>query len=316
MEEAEIKVASGPQQGSFSYFHFNPEVHAREKPYEILINLPLAGSTSHTYRRHNQEFQDRQVVVHDGRGRERDFTLNRNGFCWKVWHGPREWQGINAAGVKAMGNEWVRAGYIRDVESFIRAELETDDGGRGQIDTVMVFDYRLRVSMDPKQFKKQILDLDDGLDAMIPSIHPHIDQSARGAMLRVRKHMGSKSDELLQRRYRIVNVWKPLKKVGSWPLAMCDSTSVHQSDLVATDLVRRKHIGESYYGVYSPAHTWHYLSNQQPHEVTMLKIYDSDKTKASFCLHAAFQNPGFLGLSDSRESFEVRALVFDKADLP
>ncbi|KAF5587786.1 uncharacterized protein FSUBG_11687 [Fusarium subglutinans] len=60
-----------------------------------------------------------------------------------------------------------------------------------------------------------------------------------------------------------------------------------------------------------PNHQWHYLSSQKPHEVTLLKIFDSDvNARTRFSLHSSFR----LGYADqSRESFEIRALVFDKA---
>ena len=58
--------------------------------------------------------------------------------------------------------------------------------------------------MDRDDFEKRTVNLDDGLDAMIPVTHPHVDQSYRGASQRVRYHMGSEADELLTRRFRIV----------------------------------------------------------------------------------------------------------------
>lgn len=79
------------------------------------------------------------------------------------------------------------------------------------------------------------------------------------------------------------SVWRPLKTVKSWPLAVCDSQTVQKSDLVLNDLVRRKYIGESYFAKYNPGHRWHYLSEQGNDEVTVLKIYDSDKTVDANC---------------------------------
>jgi len=251
------------------------------------------------------------MTVEDARGREEGFTLDKNGVCWRHWGGPESWRGIDAQGIKNIGHDKIQT-YIKEVEMFIKEELEAQD--QKPIDTVKVFDYRLRMSMDIEQFKARTINLDDGLDAMIPVTHPHVDQSFQGSITRVREHMGDQATKLLERRFRIINVWKPLSTVGNWPLAFCDTGSVELQDLVPTDLVRRKYVGETFYSKYNPAHRWYYLSSQEPNEVTMLKIHDSDKTaRVRFCLHSSFQHPAF-GVSDGRESFEVRALVFDRLE--
>lgn len=117
--ESLSKTPSGPQSAVFSYFHFNSAIHSHEKPYEILINLPSAETKPDTYRRHNQEFEDHSTIVQDVRGREGDFSLDRNGMCWRTWHGPDAWQGIDAQGVKDMGHDRIQEEYITAVEAFI-----------------------------------------------------------------------------------------------------------------------------------------------------------------------------------------------------
>lgn len=71
--------------------------------------------------------------------------------------------------------------------------------------------------------------------------------------------------------------------VESWPLALCDSRSVDPRDLVATDTIRRHYISETFYSLFNADQKWYYLSQQSPEEVTMLKIYDSDKDAAVRC---------------------------------
>ncbi|KAF3014477.1 hypothetical protein E8E14_010510 [Neopestalotiopsis sp. 37M] len=300
---------SGPQPAVFSYFHFNPSIHNHEKPYEILINLPSSDNGKSEYRRHNQEFEDREAVVQDVRGFEDQFSLNSNGVCWRKWEGPAEWRDLKAEGVMKLGHEHIRSGYIKAVEHFIGQELEKQDGK--PVDIVKVFDYRLRVSSDPEEFEARVLNLNDGLDPVIPATHPHVDQSFLGSKMRVRVHMGESADELLKRRYRIINVWKPLVEVENWPLGVCDSRTVELEDLVTSDLVRRKYVGETFYSKYNPNHRWYYLSRQLPEEVTMLKIHDSDQsTDVRFSLHSSFLIQDH-EIGNHRESFEVRALVFD-----
>lgn len=79
------------------------------------------------------------------------------------------------------------------------------------------------------------------------------------------------------------SLWRPLKPVTNWPLALCDTRTVESQDLITTDVIRRKFIGESLYATHSQRHKWYYLSNQVPSEVTLLKIYDSADDIGSRC---------------------------------
>jgi hypothetical protein len=79
------------------------------------------------------------------------------------------------------------------------------------------------------------------------------------------------------------SVWKPLTEVENWPLGVCDSSTVEFKDLITSDLVRRKYVGETFYSTYNSKHQWYYLSRQLPDEVTMLKIHDSDQSAQVRC---------------------------------
>lgn len=63
---------------------------------------------------------------------------------------------------------------------------------------------KLRESVDADEFSKRVVNLEDGFDPLPPSTHPHVDQSARGATLRVWRHMGDRADEVLKGRVRII----------------------------------------------------------------------------------------------------------------
>jgi hypothetical protein len=63
----------------------------------------------------------------------------------------------------------------------------------------------------------------------------HVDQTTASAVARVRRHLPSEDVEgLLQRRFQIVNLWRPIHHIAlDWPLALCDFNSVDRSrDLV------------------------------------------------------------------------------------
>lgn len=81
----------------------------------------------------------------------------------------------------------------------------------------------------------------------------------------------------------LCSVWRPLRRVGSWPLAVCDARTVRNSDLVSSDLVRRRYVGEAYFATYSERHKWYYLADQDRDEVVMIKIYDSSSHAEAKC---------------------------------
>lgn len=110
--------------------------------------------------------------------------------------------------------------------------------------------------------------------------------------------MGEEADELLKGRVRVIkyasfkpyscmhtcsdfdmsSVWRPLANVKSWPLALCDARTVNPDDLVTCDIVRRRYVGETYFGKYNPKQKWHFLSEMTPEDVIFIKVYDSDQT--------------------------------------
>jgi len=87
---------------------------------------------------------------------------------------------------------------------------------------------------------------------------------------------------------------------------------VQDKDLVECDHVRRKFKGANMYMHHSPGQKWYYFGQQQPEEVLLLKMFDSDPTvEAKACPHASFRHPLSNPLSKPRKSIEVRALVFN-----
>src|SRR2546430_672178 len=125
------------------------------------------------------------------------------------------------------------------------------------------------------------------------------DQSPAGAQRRARLALGEQSSLLEGHRIRIIkrvcskellnwwltrlSIWRPIKAVEEWPLAVCDGSTVARTDLIRTALVTYKGTGEGYYLPYNPEYRWYYLSNQDKDEVAMLKIYDSSNTVKSKC---------------------------------
>lgn len=125
--------------------------------------------------------------------------------------------------------------------------------------------------------------------------------------------------DLAERHFAFVNLWRPIVgPVHDNPLAVCDARSVAPADLVPTDihhygegdLETPRHSGQIYSLRHNPAHRWFYASAMQPHEVLLLKGYDSRADgRACFMPHTGFRNPDCPSDFVPRESIEARALV-------
>ncbi|MGH7836464.1 MAG: CmcJ/NvfI family oxidoreductase, partial [Candidatus Binataceae bacterium] len=117
------------------------------------------------------------------------------------------------------------------------------------------------------------------------------------------------ADALLQRRYAVINVWRPLRgPVRDTPLAVCDAQTLKEEDLVPTaDGVKH----EVYLFNFRPAHRWFYFPEMRTNEVILLKCFDSIRDgRARFTAHTAIDLPPAQLPAPARESIEVRALVF------
>lgn len=145
-----------------------------------------------------------------------------------------------------------------------------------------------------------------------PAQRVHNDQTFVSGPRRVRDHLPPEEAELrLKKRHGIINVWRPLTPVLTWPLAMCDARSIAPDDLIPTDLVYRDKVGETYAFQANSAHRWSYFPVQQPDEVLLLKIFDSNiDGTARLTAHTSFQDPTARPDAPPRRSIEVRTLVF------
>jgi hypothetical protein len=222
----------------------------------------------------------RDVLIEDARGRESEFTLDRNGFA--LLHAPTQVRDFySPAEVKAV--------YYPEVEQLLRTTLGAS--------RVCVFDHNVRNAAR------------DGLAQ--PSRRVHNDHTVNSAPRRVRDHLGEEADDLLKQRFGIVNVWRPIRgPVLDSPLALCDARSFTDADLIASDLVYPHVRGETSSVAFKPEHRWYYFSRMQHDEVLLIRVHDSaNDGRARLSFHTSFDNPAAAG-APPRESIEVRTLVF------
>ncbi|MBA59664.1 MAG: hypothetical protein CMQ40_10920 [Gammaproteobacteria bacterium] len=115
------------------------------------------------------------------------------------------------------------------------------------------------------------------------------------------------------KRVRVFNLWRRFDfDAVDAPLAVCDSRTVGQEELIATDL---HNYGEGtgfqveiYQSSYQTKHRWFYYPKMKRDEVLVFQTYDSQMEPFSPTLHSAFDDPGCPQNVSPRESIEVRAV--------
>ena len=142
----------------------------------------------------------------------------------------------------------------------------------------------------------------------------HVDQSYRGAAFILNWYLGDEAEQLMSKRWQIINVWRPIKEIFKDPLAVVDARSVAEDDLVEARVVYRDHERPTW-TVKPPlekdGHKWYYKYSQTPDEVTLIKCFDSidNGSVARRVPHSAFRDDAYDD-DRPRESIEVRAFVF------
>jgi len=230
-----------------------------------------------------------QVPFTDIRGRESQYNLDKDAFA--VILGVPE-----SAEKEFRDEESVKKNYYPEVEQLI---LDNVPGSK----KVLIFDHTIRRS-DPDAPRT-------------PVTRVHIDQTAKSAAQRVRRHLPDEAEKLLQGRYRIINVWRPLNgPVQATPLGFASSATVSDDDVIPVEHRYPDTTGETAGIRYNEGQKWHYLSGMQNDERLFLECFDSDSLKKGTKIqggrvpHTAFTDPRTPEGARGRESIEVRCLVF------
>ncbi|KAL2019170.1 hypothetical protein VTK56DRAFT_10042 [Thermocarpiscus australiensis] len=259
------------------HYYRDPEDGSPPAPY--YINVP------YDQQRNLRPRVEQSVVVTDIAGSEDQYTLDSHGFQI-VRHESKE--------KEFRDDDKIKNEYYPEVEQLLK-----DATGATR---VFIFDHTIRRQPDPDADKP-------GARGPVRSVH--IDQSYGAAVERVRYHLPDEAEQLLQKRFQIINVWRPIKTILKDPLGVADANSVPDSDLVPAALVYPQRTGETFEVKPNPAHRWYFKYAQRPDEVTLIKCYDSVTTPgvARRSPHSAFVNAAEED-KEPRESIEVRTLVF------
>jgi hypothetical protein len=148
----------------------------------------------------------------------------------------------------------------------------------------------------------------DNLKNRGPVTKTHVDQSYAGAELRLRWELPNEADELVKRRYQIINVWRPIEAILKDPIAVADAKTVPDADLVEADMTENDFPGKQWVVRHNPRHRWYYKHRMTTRDVLLIKCFDSDTSVARRALHSAIEDPVYRE-EQSRQSIEVRCIV-------
>lgn len=160
------------------------------------------------------KYTSRSADIINIRGRESEFSTDISGFS--VHNRPAQEKAFTE-------DQVVRDNYYPEVEAVLREKLPEGN----KVKKIFIFDHtiRRREKASPRQPVQQV----------------HVDQTPQAAEARVRRHLPEEADELLKRRYQLVNVWRPIENPASdFPLAVVDWRSTSQKDFVKVDLLYPK----------------------------------------------------------------------------
>jgi len=230
------------------------------------------------------------TVVHDIRGKEDTVSLDKTGFQF-VRHVSQEKEFVDEGAITTR--------YYDEVVELLKKHT----GAK----RILIFDHTIRRPVKEGQ---------SGNDPQHrgPVTRVHVDQTYPAALARVRQHAPEDADRLLKGRVRIINVWRPIgNPVAHHPLAVADWRSLDpDNDLIATRHINADSEGATFGVRHNPSHRWYHLRGQTPDEVTLIKCFDSDESKARLTPHTAFLDSTSPKDAPERQSIEVRCLVFDE----
>ena len=228
----------------------------------------------------------RRVAIRNGRPHAEEFVLDREGFRF-VPHDTRVSDFFD--------EDEIRRVYYPEMEALVKAESGAS--------RVVIFDHTLRTADDAVREARKIREV-------VPRVHN--DYTEWSGPQRVRDLLPDEAEALLQRRFAIIQVWRPIRlPVESFPLGICDARTLSTDDLVISERRYPNRIGQTYAITYNPAQHWYWFPRMRRDEAIVFKVYDSLKDgRARWTAHTAFDDPTAPPNARPRESIEIRTLAF------
>ena len=244
------------------------------------------GAPGGNDKRQGGSYDPRTVKMHNGRLETDRFVLDHDGFRF-VPH-PTKMRDF-------YDEDEIRNVYYPEMIELIKAE----SGAK----RVVVFDHTLRTADDEMREAKKIREV---------VRRAHNDYTEWSGPQRVRDIVPDEAEDLLTRRFAIVQVWRPIRyPVETFPLAICDARSVAFDDFIISERIYQDRKGQTYACAYNPNHHWYWFPRMRREEALVFKVYDSQKEGvARWTAHTAFEDPTTPPNARPRESIEIRTLAF------
>ena len=251
---------------------------------EKIVNETMgAGDMS---RRRTGTVENKTVAMHDGRALCGTFDIETHGFEF-VDHPTAMKDFFDADELKSV--------YYREVEELVKQVT----GAK----RVVVFDHTLRSGDENFRNTHHVRE---------PVTRVHNDYTEWSGPQRVRDIMGDEAENLLKRRFAIVQVWRAIRNpIESHPLGICDARTLAPEDLVVSERRYPNRVGQTYQIAWNPAHDWYYFPRMARDEALVFKVFDSATDgRARFTAHSAFDDPTSPPDAAPRESIEARTMAF------
>ena len=237
-------------------------------------------------RRVTGEGDVRQMKIRDGRPMKDEFDLEVTGFEF-VDHETRVRDFFDPEELKRV--------YYPEVEELIKKVAGAS--------RVVVFDHTLRSGDEAEREARLVRE---------PVLNVHNDYTEWSGPQRVRDVLPDEAEELLKRRFAIIQVWRAINQpIESNPLAIADARSLAAGDLIRAERRYPNRVGETYRVGYNPEHRWYYFPRMRRDEALVFKVFDSATDgRARFTAHSSFVDPTTPAGARPRQSIEARTLAF------
>ena len=149
----------------------------------------------------------------------------------------------------------------------------------------------------------------------LPADRAHVDYTLKSGPYRAKEIIGPelfKETTQLKKRIIQLNAWRPLcNEVKSSPLTFADPSTIEPSDLIATDQIFPKRIGEIYHIAYNKKQKWYWVPNMKKDEILLLKGWDSSNSDKiiKFTPHTSFNLKSQNIKKNPRTSIEARIFL-------
>lgn len=253
---------------------------------EPLVYIPSKGGGDTTD--HVGNFVMREVDVSDARRELPSSNLDAEGFCLVT----------QATAVDDFyDDDQVKSTYHDEITALL-----TNATGASRVE---IFDDTRRTSSLALQETRQIRE---------PADIVHNDYTARSGVKRLNDLLPAEAENLMQRRFAIINVWRSIAgPILDHPLVLCDATTVRPDDLVSVERRAEERIGELQVSLPNDDQRWYYYPQMQMDEALLFKTFDSATDgRTRFTVHSSFKDPTAPADAPPRESIETRCMVFFK----